>query len=87
MEIPTPQASPDVLTTTLDQLAEKFSHLSISDQNRTQKVTINQDSHSDMLPLSRLETPSKVQHEDLVCFPLELKSLASIYQDMIRYLV
>jgi hypothetical protein len=49
MEISAPQASPDVLTTTLDQLVKKFSHLSISDPTRTWEVTINQDSHSDTL--------------------------------------
>ena len=69
MEILVPQASPDMSTTTLDQLAEKFLHLSISDSTRTQEVTINHDSRSDMSPLSGLEIPSEVQHEDLVCFP------------------
>ena len=87
MEIPAPQASPDVSTIILDQLAEKFSHLSISDLTRTQEVTINQDSHLDMSPLSGLEIPYEVQDEDLVCFPLRLKSLASIYQDTISYLM
>ena len=43
MEIPVPQASPDVSTIILDQLAEKFSHLLISDSTRIQEVTINHD--------------------------------------------
>ena len=72
MEIPTPQASPDVSMTTLDQLAEKFSHLSISNPTGTQEVTINHDSHSDMSPLFGLEIPFEVQHEDPVHFPLGL---------------
>jgi hypothetical protein len=38
MEISAPQASPDVSMTTLDQLAEEFSHLSISDSTRTREV-------------------------------------------------
>ena len=70
MEIPAPQASPNVSTTMLDQLAEKFSHLSISDSTRTQEVTINHDSRSDMSPLFGLEIQSEVQHEDPVRFPL-----------------
>ena len=73
--------------TTLDQLAEKFSHLSIFDSTRTQEVTINHDSRSDTSPLSRLEIPSEVQHEDLVCFPLGLNNSAPIYQDTISYLM
>ena len=40
-----------------------------------------------MLPLSGLEIPSEVQHEEPVHFPLGLKNSASIYQDMISYLV
>ena len=87
MEIPVPQASPDVSTITLDQLAKKFLHLSISDSTRTQEVTINHDSRSDMSPLSGLEIPSEVQHEDPVRFPLGLKNSASIYQDTISYLM
>ena len=87
MEIPVPQASPDVSTVTLDQLAEKFSHLSISDSTRTQEVTINHDSHSDMSPLFGLEIPFEVQHEDPVHFPLGLKNPALSYQDTISYLV
>ena len=87
MEISVPQASPDVLTTKLDQLAEKFPYLSISDPTRTQEVTINQDSHSDMSPLSGLEIPSEVQDEDPIHFPLRLKNSASIYQDTISYLM
>ena len=87
MEILVPQASLDVSMITLDQLAEKFSHLSISDSTRTQEVTINHDSHSDTSPLFRLEIPSEVQLEDLVRFPLRLKNSASIYQDTISYLV
>jgi len=83
MEILALQASPNVPTITLDQLAEKFPHLSISDSTRNQEVTINHDSHSDMSPLSRLEIPSEVQLEDLVHFPLGFKNSASIYQDMI----
>ena len=82
-----PQALPDVSTTTLDQLAEKFSHLSISDSTRTQEVTINHDSRSDTSPLSGLEIPSEVQLEDPVHFPLRLKNSTSIYQDTISYLV
>ena len=71
----------------LDQLAEKFLHLSISDSTRTQEVTINHESCSDTSPLPGLEIPSEVQHEDPVCFPLGLKNLASIYQDVINYLM
>ena len=74
-----PQASPDVLMTTLDQLAKKFLHLSVSDPTRIQEVTINHESH--------LEISSKVQYEDLVRFPLGLKNSASIYQDTISYLM
>ena len=37
--------------------------------------------------MSELEIPSKVQLEDLVCFPLGLKNSASIYQDTISHLV
>ena len=87
MEILAPKASPDVLMATLDQLTEKFSHLSIFDSTRTQEVTINHDSHSNTSPLSRLGILSEVQHEDVVCFPLRLKNSASIYQDTISYLV
>ena len=87
MEIPSPQASLDVSTITLDQLAEKFLHLSISDSTQTQEVTINHDSRSNTSLLSRLEIPSKVQLKDPVHFPLGLKNLASIYQDMISHLV
>ena len=35
MEIPAPQALPDVSTTMLDQLAKKFSHLLFSDPTQT----------------------------------------------------
>ena len=34
-----------------------------------------------------MEIPSKVQHEDLVCFPLGLNNSAPIYQDTISYLM
>ena len=87
IEISAPEVSPDVLMTTLDQLAEKFSHLSISDPAQTQEVNINHDSRSDMSPLSRLEIPSKILLKDPVHFPLGLKNSASIYQDMISYLM
>ena len=87
MEILVPQASLDVSMITLDQLAEKFSHLSISDSTRTQEVTINHDSRSVKSPLSGLEIPSEVQREDPIHFPLGLKNLASIYQDTISYLL
>ena len=87
MEILAPQALPDVSTTMLDQLGEKFSHLSISDSTRTQEVTINHDSRLDTSPLSGLEIPSEVQHKDPVHFPLGLKNSASIYQDTISYLM
>ena len=40
-----------------------------------------------MSPLSGLETPSEVQLEDPVRFPLGLKNSASIYQDTISHLV
>ena len=79
MEILVPQASLDVSMITLDQLAEKFSHLSISDPTRIEEVTINLESF--------LEIPSNVQYEDLVRFPFVLKNSASIYQDTISYLV
>jgi cystathionine beta-lyase/cystathionine gamma-synthase len=84
MKISTPQVSLDVSTTTLDQLAEKFSYLSISDSTRTREVITNQDSHSGM---SGLEIPSEVQDEDLVRFPLGLENSASIYQDTISYIM
>jgi hypothetical protein len=84
MEISKPQASPDISTTTLDQLAEKFLHLSVSDSTRTREVIINQDSYLDT---SGLEIPSEVQDEDLVRFPLGLKNSASIYQDTISYIM
>jgi hypothetical protein len=84
MEISKPQASPDISTTMLDQLAEKFSHLSVSDSTRTREVIINQDSYLDA---SRLEIPSEVQDEDLFRFPLELKNSTSIYQDTISYIM
>jgi hypothetical protein len=84
MKISTPQVSPDVSMTTLDQLAEKFSHLSISDSTQTREVIINQDSYSDM---SGLEIPFEVQGGDLDHFPLELKNSTSIYQDMISYIM
>ena len=87
MEISASQASLDVSTTTLDQLAEKFSHLSISDSTQTQEVTINHDSRSDTSLLSELEIPSEVQLKDPIRFSLGLKNLASIYQDMISHLV
>jgi hypothetical protein len=67
MEISAPQASPNVSTTMMDQLAEEFLHLSISDPTWTRKVITKQDSHSDT---SGLEIPSKVQARDLVHFPL-----------------
>jgi hypothetical protein len=84
MKILTPQASLDVLTATLDQLTVKFLHLSIFDSTQMREVIINRDSHSDM---SVLEISSEVQDEGLVHFPLRLKNLASIYQDMISYIV
>jgi hypothetical protein len=84
MEISAPQASPDVSTTTLDQLVEEFSHLSISGPTRTREVITKQDSHSDTF---ELEIPSKVQARDLVHFPLGLNNLASIYRDMIDYIM
>ena len=87
MEIPTPQASPDVSMITLDQLTEKFSHLSISDSTQTQEVTINHDSYSDTSLLFGLEIPYEVQLEDPVHFPLGLKNSASIYQDTISHLM
>ena len=87
MEILAPKASPDVLMATLDQLTEKFSHLSIFDSTRTQEVTINHDSRSDTSLLSRLEILSEVQLKDLVRFPVGLKNSASIYQDTISHLV
>jgi len=71
----------------LDQLTEKFSHLSISNPTRTQEVTINHDSRLDMSPLFGLEIPSEVQHQDPTRFPLELKNSASTYQDTNSYLV
>jgi hypothetical protein len=84
MEISTPQVSPNISTATLDQLAEKFLNLSISDSTWTRVVIINQDSYSDT---SMLEILSKVQDEDLVHFPLGLKNSASIYQDTISYIM
>jgi hypothetical protein len=77
-----PQASPNILTITLDQLVEKLSHLLISDLTQTREVIINQDSYSDTFGV---EIPSKIQDKDLVHFPLGLKNLASIYQDVIGY--
>ena len=85
MEIPAPQAPLAVSTTTLDQLAEKFSHLSISDLTRTWEAGKNQDSHSDTSKLSGLEIPSEVKVEKPSRFPLGLKNTASIYPDPISY--
>jgi hypothetical protein len=76
MEISALQASLDVSMTTLDQLAEEFSHHSISDPTRTREVVTKQDSHSDT---SRSEILLKVQAGDLVHFPLGLNNLALIY--------
>jgi hypothetical protein len=73
--------------TTLDQLVEKFSYLSISDLTWTREAGMNQDSHLDMSDLSRLETPSKVHVEEPSHFPLGLKNSASIYQDTINILM
>jgi hypothetical protein len=87
MEIPTLQAPPTIPTTALDQLAEKFSHLSISDLTRTREASKNQDSHSDMSELSGLEILSEVQAEEPSYFPLGLNNTASIYQDTISYLM
>ena len=87
MQILAPQASPDASTITLDQLAEKFSHLSIFDPTRIQEVTCNHNSHLDTALLSGLEVLSKVQFEDQVCFPLRLSNSASTYQDSINYLL
>jgi hypothetical protein len=83
MEILALQASPDVSTTTLDQLAEEFSHLSISNPTQTREVITKQDSHSDT---SGSEIPLKVQAKDLVCFPLGLNNSASIYRDTTGYI-
>jgi hypothetical protein len=82
MEISTLQASPDISTTTLDQLVKEFSHLSIFVPTLTREVIIKQDPHSDM---SRSEIPSKVQAGDLVHFPLGLNNSASIYRDTTGY--
>jgi hypothetical protein len=87
MKIPTLQAPPAVSTITLDQLAEKFSHLFIFYPIRTWEASNNQDSHSDMSKLSELEIPSEVQAEKPSHFPLGLKNTASIYQDTISYLM
>jgi hypothetical protein len=84
MKISTPQVSPDVSMTTLDQLAEKFSHLSIFDSTQTREVIINQDSYSNT---SGLEIPFEVQGGDLDHFPLKLKNSTSIYQDTISYIM
>jgi hypothetical protein len=77
MEISAPQASTNVSTTTLDQLAEEFSHLSIFDPTRTREVITQQDSH---LNMSRLEVPSEVQAGDLLQFPLVLNNSSSIFK-------
>ena len=79
MEIPAPQALQDVSTTMLDQLAKKFSHLSLSDPTRTWEASKNQDSHSDTSKLSELEIPSEVQAEEPSHFPLGVRNTASIY--------
>jgi hypothetical protein len=84
MEISTPQASPDVSMTKLDQLAKEFSHLSISDLTRAREVVTQQDSHSKTF---RLEVPSEVQVKDLLHFPLGLHNSASIFQDTISFFV
>jgi hypothetical protein len=84
MEISALQASPDISTTTLDQLVKEFSHLSIFVPTLTREVIIKQDSHSDM---SRSEIPSKVQAGDLVRFPLGLNNSASIYRDTTGYIM
>jgi hypothetical protein len=84
MEILAPQASLDVSMTTLDQLAEEFSHLTISESTRTREVITKQSSNSDT---SGLEIPSEVQARDLVRVPLGLNNSASIYQDTIGYIM
>ena len=86
MEILVHQVSPAALIATLDLLAEKFSHLSISDPSRTREAMESKDSHSDTSNLSGLEIQSKVQVEDPSQFPLRLENSASIYQDTISYL-
>jgi hypothetical protein len=87
MEIPMLQAPPAISTTALDQLAKKFSHLSIFDLTQTREASMNQDSHLDTSDLSGLETPSEVHVEEPSRLPLGLKNLASIYQDTICYLM
>jgi hypothetical protein len=87
MEIPALQAPLAISTTVLDQLAEKFSHLSISDLTWTREASMNQDTHLDMSDLSGLETPSEFHVEEPSRLPLGLKNSASIYQDTISYLM
>ena len=85
MEILVHQVSPAALIATLDLLAEKFSHLSISDPSRAREAMESKDSHSDTSNLSGLEIQSEVQLEDPSHFPLGLKNSTSIYQDTISY--
>ena len=87
VEIPSPQASPVASVATLDPLAKKFSHLSISDLTRTRKATESQDSHLNTSNLSKLETPSDVLIEEPSCFPLGLKNLTSVFQESIQPLL
>jgi hypothetical protein len=87
MKIPTLQAPLAISMTALDQLAKKFSHLSISNPIRTWEASKNQDSHLDTSKLSELEIPSEVQAEEPSRFPLGLKNTASIYQYTINYLM
>ena len=82
MEIPAQQASP-AASATLDLLAQKFSHLLISDLTRTREATENQDSHLDTSNLSELENPSDACIEDPSHFPLGLRNSASVFQESI----
>jgi len=71
----------------LDQLAEKFSQLSISDPTQTQEVSKNQDPHLDMIDPSMLKIPFEVQAEEPSSFQLGLKNTSLIYQDTINHLM
>jgi hypothetical protein len=71
----------------MDQLAQKFSRLSIFDPTRNSEVTVHHDSHPDMTFQSGLGATSEVQSGNLARFPLGLSNSASIYQDSINHLM
>ena len=71
----------------LDQLAEKFSQLSISDPTQILRVVTIHDSNSDMLALFDSESHLGSITEDLSYFPLGLRNPTSVYQESIQDLI